>query len=145
MKGKRFLWQLYLDKEKRRVAQEMTCKRLFSWALTWGTVLYSQPFDHTLDLGRRVEEEGQQFLRELSHESYLVFHMIDSLIKKFPSRNCLLRASMSGRPLGRNCRWTLLTAETRTRSWKRSAVYKKRLQVHDQRFDEMVVGSVSRS
>ena len=50
---------------------------------------------------------------------------------------------MSGRPLGRNCRWTLLTAETRTRSWKRSAVYKKRLQVHDQRFDEMVVGSVS--
>ena len=25
-------------------------------------------------------------------------------------------ASMSGRPLGRNCRWTLLTAETRTRS-----------------------------
>ena len=52
---------------------------------------------------------------------------------------------MSGRPLGRNCRWTLLTAETRTRSWKRSAVYKKRLQVHDQRFDEMVVGSVSRS
>jgi hypothetical protein len=34
------------------------------------------------------------------------------------SNLCLSRAipALSGRPLGRNCRWTLLTAETRTRS-----------------------------